>query len=160
MFGLFNKRKEDLPSNGIAAVVSGKIIPIEKVEDEVFSQKMIGDGVAILPEDDYVVSPCNGTISLIYPTFHAIGITSRDGMEMMIHIGIDTVNLQGKGFRSFVRQGQKINIGDKLVKVDFQRLKDNGVDVTTMLLFPGCDKKLKLKRDGYACKGKTIVATI
>ena len=80
--------------------VSGQIIPIEKVKDEAFAKKMMGDGVAIVPADDYIVSPCDGTVSMLYPTLHAFAVTSEDGMDILIHIGIDTVKLKGKGFRS------------------------------------------------------------
>ena len=105
----FGKRKSVSPGN-IAAVVSGQIIPIEKVKDEAFAKKMMGDGVAIVPSDDYIVSPCDGTVSMLYPTLHAFAVTSEDGMDILIHIGIDTVKLKGKGFRSFVKQGQKVHV--------------------------------------------------
>ena len=98
----FGKRKSVSPGN-IAAVVSGQIIPIEKVKDEAFAKKM-GDGVAIVPSDDYIVSPCDGTVSMLYPTLHAFAVTSEDGMDILIHIGIDTVKLKGKGFRGRIRK--------------------------------------------------------
>ena len=146
----FGKRKSVSPGN-IAAVVSGQIIPIEKVKDEAFAKKMMGDGVAIVP--------CDGTVSMLYPTLHAFAVTSEDGMDILIHIGIDTVKLKGKGFRSFVKQGQKVHVGERIIRVDSYDMKNKGIDLTTMILFPSADKKIAVKKEGYADQGKTIVAS-
>lgn len=159
MFGFLSRKNEELPNNGIAAVVSGEIIPIEETKDAVFSEKMMGDGVAILPGKDWIVAPCSGTVSMLYPTLHAFGITRDDGLEILIHIGIDTVSLNGKGFQSFVKEGQKVKAGDKVIRVDKQGLEDKGVDLTTMIIFPNCEFQLDLKKSGRADAGKTIVAT-
>ena len=91
----------------LSSPVSGTVKNLTEVRDEVFATKMMGDGVAIVPSDDYIVSPCDGTVSMLYPTLHAFAVTSEDGMDILIHIGIDTVKLKGKGFRSFVKQGRK-----------------------------------------------------
>ena len=100
----FGKRKSVSPGN-IAAVVSGQIIPIEKVKDEAFAKKMMGDGVAIVPSDDYIVSPCDGTVSMLYPTLHAFAVTSEDGMDILIHIGIDTVRAESSCRRADHKSG-------------------------------------------------------
>ena len=152
----FGKRKSVSPGN-IAAVVSGQIIPIEKVKDEAFAKKMMGDGVAIVPSDDYIVSPCDGTVSMLYPTLHAFAVTSEDGMDILIHIGIDTVKLKGKGFRSFVKQGQKVHVGERIIRVDSYDMKNKGIDLTTMILFPSANKKIAVKKEGYADQGKAII---
>ena len=93
MLGFFKKRQ--LPE--LAAVISGNCIPLEEVKDEVFASKAMGDGVAIVPENNEVVAPCDGNLSLVANTGHAFGMVSSDGTEILIHIGIDTVNLNGKG---------------------------------------------------------------
>ena len=123
------------------------------------SSFFMGDGVAIVPSDDYIVSPCDGTVSMLYPTLHAFAVTSEDGMDILIHIGIDTVKLKGKGFRSFVKQGQKVHVGERIIRVDSYDMKNKGIDLTTMILFPSADKKIAVKKEGYADQGKTIVAS-
>ncbi|HIU03654.1 MAG TPA: PTS glucose transporter subunit IIA [Candidatus Onthocola gallistercoris] len=157
MFG-FGKR-DPLPAGSIAAAASGEIIPLEKVKDEVFARKMMGDGVAIIPSEDDIVAPCDGIVSMLYPTLHAFGITSADGLDILVHIGIDTVRLKGKGFRSFVKEGQKVRVGERIIKVDTYDMKNKGLDLTTMILFPDCSARMAMKREGYANKGKTIIAT-
>ena len=157
MFG-FGKR-DPLPAGSIAAAASGEIIPIEKVNDEVFARKMMGDGAAIIPSEDCIVAPCSGTVSMLYPTLHAFGITSEDGVDILVHIGIDTVRLKGKGFRSFVKEGQKVRAGDRIIKVDTHDIKNKGLDLTTMILFPDCSVRMDIRREGRAIKGRTVIAT-
>ena len=120
---------------------------------------MMGDGVAIIPSEDDIVAPCDGIVSMLYPTLHAFGITSADGLDILVHIGIDTVRLKGKGFRSFVKEGQKVRVGERIIKVDTYDMKNKGLDLTTMILFPDCSARMAMKREGYANKGKTIIAT-
>ena len=106
-----------------------------------------------------IINPCDGTVSMLYPTLHAFAVTSEDGMDILIHIGIDTVKLKGKGFRSFVKQGQKVHVGERIIRVDSYDMKNKGIDLTTMILFPSADKKIAVKKEGYADQGKTIVAS-
>ena len=156
---LFFKNKINL-DNAYCAVSSGKIIPLENVKDEAFSSKALGEGVAIDIEDDYIVSPCNGIITMLYPTLHAFGISGDNGVEILIHIGVDTVNLKGRGFKKLVNAGDRVKAGEKIIKVDLYSLRNNNYDLTTMMLFPGCDKKINFVTDGYAKAGKTVVASI
>lgn len=102
----------------IYSPVDGEVKLLENVKDEAFSQKMMGDGIAVIPYTGKIVSPVAGTISMVFPTNHALGIISDDGVEVLIHIGIDTVELNGKGFTSHVSPNQRINVGDALVDVD------------------------------------------
>ena len=99
-------------------------MPLSDVKDEVFSTESMGKGVAINPDSDVVKSPVNGEVIMAYPTGHAIGLRSDDGAEVLIHIGMDTVDLNGKGFDLKVKQGDKVKIGDELVKFDKQVIKD------------------------------------
>ncbi|MFV0498687.1 MAG: glucose PTS transporter subunit IIA [Bacilli bacterium] len=112
----------------LSSPVSGKIISLTDVNDPIFSEKMLGDGIAILPQNGTVVAPCNGEIVSIYPTKHAICIKSDYGVEILIHIGIDTVNLNGNGFEAFIKDGDVIKMGDKLVDVDLNVVKNKGFD--------------------------------
>jgi PTS system D-glucosamine-specific IIC component len=115
--------------------IKGKIIPITEVPDQVFSGKMMGDGFAIEPEEGLVVSPVNGKIINVFPTKHAIGIESDNGKEILIHFGIDTVKLKGEGFESFVSEGDKVEVGQKLLQVDLDFVKENAPSVITPIVF-------------------------
>ena len=156
MFKLFSKKEEN--TNDFADVVSGKIIPLTAVNDDVFSKGMMGTGVAIVPDDDVIVAPCDGEVTMLFPTMHAFGMKNEDGVEILVHIGIDTVNKQGVGFKKFVDAGTTVHRGDKIIRMNSYDLKQEGYDLTTMMLFPGCEKKMSFTTDGYAKKGKTIVA--
>ncbi len=154
------KKKKELPKQSVAAAAGGRIIPLSQVKDEAFAQKMLGDGVAIVPDDDYIVAPCRGKITMLYPTLHAFGLTTEDGLEMLVHIGINTVALGGRGFKAFVAQGDEVEAGDRIIRIDLYRIKNEGYDSTVMTLFPSADNYvLRIVREGYAQKGSTIVAT-
>lgn len=118
----------------ISAPVSGQLVDLATVNDPVFAGGMMGKGAAIEPADGTIVAPADGTITVAYATKHAYGLTTADGVEILIHIGIDTVNLDGKGFESFVKQGQTVLKGDKLGTFDAAIIKDAGYPVTTMVL--------------------------
>ncbi|KGG79403.1 hypothetical protein Y919_12390 [Caloranaerobacter azorensis H53214] len=121
-------------SKNILAPMIGKVIDIENVPDEVFSQKMVGDGVAIEPTDGIVVAPCDGKIIQLFPTNHAVGIETKEGLQILIHIGIDTVELKGKGFKSYVTKGDYVKIGDKLLEVDLEYLQENGKSIISPIV--------------------------
>lgn len=129
MFG-FKKKK----GNDLIAVAPGTIKALQDVEDQVFSQGLIGQGCAIIPQGDTIYAPIAGTLTVVFPTGHAFGITGEDGLEYLLHIGIDTVNLKGEGFTLLVEQGQKIHQGDPLVKVDFALIKEKGYPIDTLIL--------------------------
>lgn len=137
MFNLFKKKEV------ITAPVAGTIIPLEEVKDPVFSQKMMGDGFAVVPSGQTVYAPMSGIISVCFPTHHAIGMKMDNGAEVLIHIGIDTVKLGGEGFKALVEQGQTIKQGDPLVHVDLNLLKTKGYDATVMVVFPNQDIKVE-----------------
>lgn len=118
----------------VAAPINGTCIPLSEVNDAVFSQKILGDGAAIIPSEGKVYAPVNGTVSTVFDTKHAIGLLSEDGVELLIHIGIDTVNLEGKHFTAHVESGQKIKKGDLLVSFDQEMIKKEGYDTVTPVL--------------------------
>jgi glucose-specific phosphotransferase system IIA component len=127
-----------------ASPAQGELISIENVNDPVFSQRMMGDGFAIVPEGEYFFAPFTGKVEMVFPTGHAIGLKSEDGLEVLIHIGLDTVKLKGEGFKTFVKQGDSVMIGDPLIKVDLVLIKNRGYDITTPIIFLSGQKVSKL----------------
>ena len=118
----------------IKSPLKGKIIPLSEVNDEVFSAEILGKGVAIIPEEGVVVSPVEGTVEAVLDSKHAIAIKSRDGIEILIHVGIDTVNLGGKYYNNFVKVGDNVKVGDKLLEFDIEEIINNGYEITTPVL--------------------------
>lgn len=113
--------------------ISGTCISLDEVKDDMFSQRMLGDGFAIIPSEQSLYSPIDGTITVMFPSKHAIGIKTKD-FELLIHVGIDTVELNGEGFSSLVKQGDVIHAGDKLLDIDFNLIKSKGLDTTCMFI--------------------------
>jgi PTS system beta-glucosides-specific IIC component len=118
----------------VQAPLEGKLIPLSEVSDQTFAEGMLGDGVAIVPSKGRVVSPVTGKVSMLFETYHAIGITSNEGAELLIHIGLDTVNLAGKFFSPKIKTGDTVNVGDVLVEFDLEQIKNAGYDVTTPVI--------------------------
>lgn len=131
-----DEAKESTKQNELIfnAPVEGQVITLSKVNDDVFASKMLGDGVAIVPSKGELYAPINGTIKMVYNTKHALGMQTEDGIEILFHIGLDTVNLEGSYFESFVSEGQKVNQGDLLIKFDLVKIKEAGFDPTTMIV--------------------------
>ena len=118
----------------IGSPVKGNIIKIEDVPDETFSTKMLGDGFAVIPADSKFVSPCDGVISMIFETGHAYAVTSVDGAEILVHIGIDTVQENGHGFKILKKTGDKVLRGDVIIEADLNYLKAKYVLVTPCVI--------------------------
>lgn len=110
----------------IASPLKGEVLPLNEVKDEAFASGILGNGIAINPKEGVLVSPVNGVVNALLPTLHAIGITTQEGVELLIHIGMDTVKLKGEGFKAFVKQGDEIKIGQKLIEFDIDLLKSKG----------------------------------
>lgn len=139
----------------IIAIADGELIPLEQVNDAAFSSKALGEGVAFHLENDFITSPANGVLSVLFPTGHAFGITTNDGTELLVHIGIDTVNLKGKGFNVLAKQGDHVIAGQPIIKVDRDLIKQEGYDLTTMLVVTN-KKDIALKSSGKVKQGDNI----
>ena len=114
--------------------MKGEALDVSKSADPAFASKAMGEGVAINPSEGVVYAPADGTISLIFPTKHAMGITLNSGVELLIHAGIDTVKMEGEGFETFVETGAKVKKGDKLLSFDMDLVKEKGYKTQTMFL--------------------------
>lgn len=137
--------------NGLYAYATGQMISMEEVKDSTFAQKMLGDGFAILPEEGEVCAPVNGTVSSVFDTKHAICLISDGGVEILIHIGIDTVNLQGKHFTAYVKDGDVVKAGQPLVSFELEKVKQAGYDTVIPMVFTDPDhqpdiSKMKMRR--------------
>ena len=119
----------------VRAPLWGSVIAIERVNDPVFAEKVLGDGCAILPDRGKIYAPMDGEITSVAETRHAYGIRSSSGVELLIHIGLETVSLKGEGFTSFVKVGDSVQTGDLLAEVDLDRLGALGVDLSSPLIF-------------------------
>lgn len=138
MFSIFKKKKKQ---EVITSCICGKIVPIEKVNDGVFSAKILGDGVGIYPYEEIVLSPCDGEIvSVMEETKHALGIKTSNDMEILIHVGINTVSMKGQGFEVFVKPGDKVSKGDKLISFSRSLIKDNNLDDVVIMVVTNSDQ--------------------
>lgn len=126
--------EEVVPTEALAAPVAGKVVPLSKVEDAIFSSEMLGKGIAILPEENIVKSPVRGEIVTIFDTQHAIGLKTDDDVEVLIHIGIDTVNLKGQYFNALAKVGDRVEVGTPIMEVDFAAVKEAGYDIITPVI--------------------------
>ncbi|HCL4446900.1 TPA: PTS glucose transporter subunit IIA [Clostridium botulinum] len=132
MFSLFKKKEKNLK---LKAYLSGKMISINKVPDEVFSSKIMGDGLAIIPTTSIVKSPADGEITVVMEeSKHVVGIKFENGVEALIHVGIDTVSMNGEGFEVFVKTGDSVKEGQDLIMFDEELIKNRGLSTYTMLV--------------------------
>lgn len=139
--------RKKYPDDAIVSVAKGELEPLAEVKDEAFASGALGKGVAIKLDSDFVCAPANGKITALFPTGHAFGITTKKGVELLVHIGINTVNLQGKGFDILVDQGDKVEAGQPIVKVNRATIEKEGYDLTTMLIITNLNgQNIKLKK--------------
>lgn len=162
---MFNKlfgKKEVKKEETIVAPLTGKIVSIEEVPDPTFSQKMMGDGIAIEPSEGVVVSPVDGEIVQFFHTKHAIGIQSESGAEILIHVGLETVNMNGEGFEGYVNVGDKVKAGDKLLSFDLDLIKEKAASTVTPIVITNGDavESLDKRAASEATKGETSLLQI
>ena len=166
MFGLFKKKPVyeplNLDNDKISSLGDGKLIPIESVTDEMFAQKLLGDSIAFKFEGNGVdvFAPANGTLSVMFPTGHAFGIITDDGVEILVHIGVNTVENKGVGFKILdKKQGDTVKAGDPIVAVDFNKLSEK-FDMSTMMIITNANEKnIELVREGEV-RRDSVVGTI
>lgn len=145
----------------ITAPLSGDVRHLVEVPDLVFSRKLTGNGIAIKPATNNVISPFDGEVMQLFPTLHAIGIRSTAGIELLIHIGLDTVQLQGEGFEAFVKEGDKITAGQKLIEFDLDFIEKNATStITPIIMMNGKKfKELELTKDLEVEAGNSVIFT-
>lgn len=155
MLKLFQKNKETI----LCTPCSGNLIALEDVKDPMFSQKLLGDGFAIVPEEALIGSPCDGTLTMIAHSAHAFGITAKSGAEILVHVGLDTVNLQGQGFEVLGKVGQKVKAGAPILKLDVPLMVTKGLDMTIPVILTNQDEYAmsKMRQAGEVARGEEIV---
>lgn len=139
MFGFLRKGYK------LLAPVDGKVIELSEVPDQVFAQKMAGDGIAIESTGSIVVAPCDGMLTMIFKTNHAFGITMDNGLELLVHIGIDTVALEGAGFERLASEGQFVKAGEPIIKVNREEILEKGYSLITPVLITNVDNVKELE---------------
>lgn len=153
MFGLFRGKKLE-----IVSPVSGEVIDLATVEDEVFSQKMLGDGIAVLPESGLFVAPVEGVVSKLFKTRHAYVVRHDSGVEVMVHIGLDTVDLKGEGFKAIVEEGDHVKAGDPLIEADLDRIESLGKKSVTPVIVSETGKfKTLVKESGFVTAAEKVM---
>lgn len=155
---------QDQPSAHLSllAPISGEILPLTQVPDTIFSNKIIGDGIAIIPSDNKVYAPIDGIISMVTPSKHAIGITTSDGLDILIHVGIDTVSLNGEGFTLRVNEKDSVKSGDLLIEFDIENITKHSLSTITPILITNFDEfsELQVTNEKYVTSNETTLLTV
>jgi len=158
MLGIFKKKIKDVD---LVAPVDGELKALSTVPDKVFASGMMGDGVAFTYKSETVVSPCDGKITTIPSSLHAFGITADNGAEILVHIGMDTVNLKGEGFEKLVNVGDKVKAGTPIIKFDRKAIETKGYNLITPLLITNSKEyQVEVKGNEDVQAGQTVVATV
>ena len=140
--GFFSKlfgKSEAKNENGIFAPIAGQAVPVSEVPDPTFSSGMLGNGIAIIPTEGKVYAPCNATVDMMFTTGHAVSLVADNGAELLIHVGLETVALEGKPFTVHVQNGQKVSKGDLMIEVDLEAVKAAGLNTITPVLVCNSD---------------------
>jgi PTS system glucose-specific IIA component len=155
MFGFLKRKPRE-----IKAPIDGMLIPIEEIDDEVFSAKMAGDGLAIMPIGDIFAAPIDGTITKIFSTNHAFIIKNKQDMEVLVHIGLETVALKGEGFERLAQEGEEVKAGDPIIKADLDYIKANAKDIVTPILLTGESKFDKIDKNDNVVKSGDLIMEV
>lgn len=155
MLDIFKKKFE------LIAPIDGTVLELSKVPDQVFAQKMAGDGLAIDSTGDVITAPASGILTLIFRTNHAFGITLNNGIELLVHIGIDTVELEGEGFERVAEQGAAVKVGDPIIKINRDFITSKGYSLITPVLITNVDKlgTIDAPTEKKVTAGKDVVAS-
>lgn len=162
MLGLFKKDKEKTKNISqnltVLSPVKGEVIDIKDTKDEMFNSEMLGKGVGIIAAEKTLAAPVSGTITTFFPTKHAVGICTAEGLEVLIHVGVDTVELNGECFESLKKQGDVVNAGEPILNVDFLGIQNKGYDPTVMLVITNSQEYTNIiNYPGQKDVGDTII---
>lgn len=159
LFDLFKKKNNDNVFE-IYSPLNGKIIPLEEIPDEAFASKIIGDGVGIEPTGDTIYAPCDADDISIFDTNHAVSFETSNGLELIVHFGIDTVKLDGKGFERLVEDGQSVKKGDALIKFDLDYIKEHAKSHKTPVIISNMDEVEKIERSTGEIKAGDLLLRV
>lgn len=159
---LFGKEEKVDKAIEVYAPISGEYVKIEDIPDPVFAQKMMGDGFGVNPNEGVVVSPIAGKVDNIFPTKHALGLKADNGLELLIHIGLDTVQLDGEGFKVLVESGDTVEVGDPLVEFDLDYIANNAKSVISPIIITNTDQtaEVDIKAQDQLVKSETKVIDV
>ncbi|OOF38681.1 MULTISPECIES: PTS glucose transporter subunit IIA [Rodentibacter] len=158
---LFGSKENKSVEVDIYAPLSGEIVNIEDVPDVVFSEKIVGDGIAIRPKGNKIVAPVDGVIGKIFETNHAFSMESKEGVELFVHFGIDTVELKGEGFTRIAQEGQSVKRGDTIIEFDLELLEAKAKSVLTPVVISNMDEISNIeKKTGEVVAGESVVLTL
>ena len=159
---LFGKGNEVNKNIEIYAPLTGEYVKIEDIPDPVFAQKMMGEGFGINPTEGEVVSPIEGKVDNVFPTKHAIGLKADNGLELLVHIGLDTVQLDGEGFEVLVSSGDTVQVGDPLVKFNLEYISNNAKSVISPVIITNTDQTsaININDVNAIVKGETKVVDV
>lgn len=152
--------KTDVKSEKLYAPVKGRVLPIEEVSDPTFAEKLLGDGAAIIPDTGLIVSPANATVDTVFDTNHAISLVTAGGAELLIHIGIDTVQLKGRHFKAMVKAGDRVKMGQPLIEFNINKIKEDGYETTTMLVVTNYQEYAAIERSGDSVLEKELFLSL
>ncbi len=153
-----NRNKKIKKIKNIIAIQSGEVVDIADIEDVMFDEKVLGDGVALIPEKGEIHSPVSGIIDVIANTLHAYGIKTDDGVDILVHVGLETVELQGEGFDPKVKVGDRVEMGDLLTIVDLKLIEEKGFSKTTPIIITNVEDLQEMKTfKGQAIKKETVI---
>lgn len=137
MFGFLKGKNKEIM---IGSPVKGKAVPISEVNDPTFAEEILGKGVAVMPEDGKICAPADGELSMVFDTLHAFSMTTKDGVEILVHVGLETVSLKGKGFTAHAKAGDKVAKGDLVLTADFDAIKAEGLDTVIPVIICNTDE--------------------
>ena len=162
MFGFLKNKKEETvqsKSYNLVSAVNGKLLNLSEVPDPVFAEKMAGDGVAIDPTGDIIVAPADGELTLVFNTKHAFALTLDNGIELLVHVGIDTVSLKGEGFEQLAEAGIKVKAGTPILKIDRDLIRSKGLSLITPILItnPDITSSIVTNESIETIAGETVV---
>ena len=157
--GIFGTKEERMQ---VVSPVAGKLVPLSEVSDPTFSDEILGQGAAVIPSENQFISPVDGTVTTVFPTGHAVALTSSDGVEVLLHIGLDTVKLNGKHFTIHAEEGQQVKKGDLLLEADLEQIKAEGFDIITPVVICNSEEfsEIGMARSSQVTAGNVIINII